>query len=83
MYKLIKNPKGNIIKDFNNLLGSRWKGIMINDVVAEYVENIERYLTGTVESLLDNTSDSLSNKILKIVKKISETIFIEPLKQKK
>ena len=71
VYKLIKNPKGNIIKDFNNLLGSRWKGIMINDVVAEYVENIERYLTGTVESLLDNTSDSLSNKILKIVKKIS------------
>lgn len=71
VYELVKDSKRKITKDFNNLLGSRWKGIMINDVVAEYIENIEYYLTGGAEPLLDNTNDNLSNKILKIVKKIS------------
>ncbi len=71
VYKLIQDPKGEIIKDFNNLLGSRWKGIMINDVVTEYVENIGQYLTGTAAPLFDNADDNLSSKILNIVKRIS------------
>ncbi len=71
VYKLIQDPKGEIIKDFNNLLGSRWKGIMINDVVTEYVENIGQYLTGTAAPLFDNADDNLSSKILNIAKRIS------------
>lgn len=71
VYKIIKESKREIVKDFNNLLGTRWKSIMINDAVTEYVENIEHYLAGDVEPLLDNADDNLSNKILSVVKKFS------------
>lgn len=79
VYKLIKNPRREMLKDFNNLLGSRWKGIMINDAVTEYVENIDHYLKGDVAPILDNINDCLSKKILKIIKKISrEYIYRAP-----
>lgn len=79
VYLLLQNPKKEIIKDFNNLLGSRWKDIMINDVVHEYVTNFDHYLVGFEEPLLDKENGSLSNKILKIVKQISrECIYRAP-----
>lgn len=58
-------------KDFNNLLGARWKSILIDDVAQEYTKNISQYLDGFAGALISEEQPRISWKILHIIKKIS------------
>jgi len=60
-------------KDFNNLLGARWKTILIDDVAQEYTKNISKYLNGFSGALICDEQPRISWKILHIIKKISRT----------
>ena len=71
IYNIVKAPENKIVKDFNNLLGTRWKAAMINDAVNEYVENIEKYLEGKTGAIMDTITDGRAQKILSVIKEIS------------
>lgn len=66
--KIIRDPNKKILEDFNNLIGSKWKEIMINEVVEEYVKNIYKYCDGNIGSVADNLKSGLTHKILTVTK---------------
>lgn len=73
---LLKNKQKHRKDDFNVLLGSHWKTLLIDAVVKEYTANIDKYMTGTVAPILKNiAADNEANKVLHVLKTISKRII--------
>lgn len=73
VYQIIKTNGREIQKDFNNLLASRWKSILIDSAVNEFVNNLDDFLEGNRAGIFDSMCNNDAVKLLDVIKSVSRS----------
>lgn len=68
---IIKGVENGNLRDFNTCIASHWASMVSNEVVNDFIVNINGYITGTSGSIIAKEKNTLGVQILETIKKFS------------